>query len=283
LLLTELSSNLRAFGPFLLMHQSVINILLLVALASCAQFRIPIFGGDKPIEPIKDWKPYGEVDYRHHMEAHEKSFLAGEHVRPLTLSPGVRSFLENLALNILQSNELFFQGQERPRFHVVASSVPFHFSLPGRAIFLSTALINRHIKHEAVLASIIAYELVRSEKMLYMRTVVVPLGYMPVERMLGLSRIGVDEKIEVHKWAYHAIRRAGFDGEYYLAWLQLMNRNTVEFLPLLGDAGSISQEEAMFKAFMVKRARQEDARAVARRDSSKEFYQFIFFVKDQQV
>lgn len=259
----------------------IISIVFLVSLASCAQFRIPIFGGEKPIEPLKNWRAYGETDYRHHMEAHEKSFLAGEDVKAVSLTANVNAFLENLALTILQNNELFFQGTEKPRFHIVASGIPFHFSLPGRSIFLSTTLINRHIKHEAVLASIIAYELVRSEKMLYSRTLVVPLGYMPVERMLGLSRIGVDEKIEVHKWAYHAIRRAGFDGEYYLAWLQLMNRNTAEFLPLLGDAGSISQEEAMFKAFMVKRAKQEDARAVARRDSSKEFYQFIFFVKDR--
>ncbi len=253
----------------------------LLLLASCAQFRIPLIGGEKAIEPLKDWRPYTSRDYRHQLTSHENSFLASEGVKevPLVRDEGV--FLQNLALTILQNNELFFRDTARPRFHLVASPVPFHFSLPGRIIFLSTALVNRHVKHEAVLASIVSYELVRSERALYPRSIVIPLGFMPLERMLGLTRLNADEKFEVHKWAYHAVRRAGFDGEYYLSWLQLMNRNTAEFLPMLGDASSISREEALFKAFLIKRSKTEDARAVARRDSSRDFYRFIFYVKDR--
>jgi hypothetical protein len=259
----------------------LLSLSLLVLLASCAQFRIPLVGSEKAIEPLKVWRPYAARDYRAQLTSHERSFLVSEGVREVPLLRDDGHFLNNLAVKILQNNELFFREATPPRFHLVSSPVPFHFSLPGRIIFLSTALVNRHVKHEAVLASIVSYELVRSERALYPQHIVVPLGFMPLERMLGLTRLNVDEKAEIHKWAYHAVRRAGFDGEYYLSWLQLMNRNTAEFLPMLGDADAISQEEALFKAFLIKRTKTEDARAVARRDSSREFYRFIFYVKDR--
>ena len=240
-------------------------------------------GGEKSPDYLVDWKPYGVKDYQHHLMSYESIFLGSEGVKELKLSSETEDFLENIAIEIIQNNELFFRESVRPKFHIVKSSVPFHFSLPGRTIFLSTALIDRFIKHEAVLASIVSYELVRSEKSLYNRAIIIPVGYISLERILGLNRLPVDNKVEIHKWAYHSIRRAGFDGEYYLSWLQLMNRNTIDFVPMLGDAGAISREEALFKRFMIKRVNQEDARSLARKVSSKNFYRFIFYVKDRQT
>lgn len=255
---------------------------LLVLATACSLVRIPFMGGNKTPDYLGDWRPYTTKDYQHHLMSFEGLFLNSEDVKELKLSREIESFLENTALSILQNNELFFRESSRPRFHIVRSPVPFHFSLPGRTIFLSTSLIERFIRHEAILASILSYELVRSEKSLYNRAVIIPLGYLPLERVLGLNRLPVDSKVEIHKWAYHSVRRAGFDGEYYLSWLQLMNRNTADFLPMLGDAGAISREEALFKSFMIKRLNQEDVRTLARKDSSKEFYRFLFFVKDRQ-
>lgn len=257
--------------------------LLLSMLCACSLVRIPFMGDDKAPDYLKDWRAYGTNDYLLHLQSYEGIFLRTEGVKELRLSTDSEQFLVNTALHILQNNELFFKESERPRFHIVQSAVPFHFSLPGRTIFLSTALIEKFIKHEAVLASIISYELVRSEKSLYNRAIIIPVGYLPLERVLGLNRLPVDNKVEIHKWAYHLIRRAGFDGEYYLSWLQLVNRNTADFLPMLGDAGAISREEALFKSFMIRRANEEDARTVARKDSSKEFYRFLFYVKDRQT
>jgi len=244
--------------------------------------RLP-FGGDKSPDYLADWRPYTIKDYHHHLMSFEKVFLETGGAQEIKLSAETQEFLENTALSILQNNELFFRESVRPKFHIVSSPVPFHFSLPGRTIFLSSSLIERFIKHEAVLASILSYELVRSEKSLYNRAIIIPVGYMPLERILGLNRLPVDDKVEIHKWAYHSIRRAGFDGEYYLSWLQLMNRNTADFLPMLGDAGAISREEALFKSFMIKRVNQEDVRALARKESSKGFYRFLFYVKDRQT
>ncbi len=258
-------------------------IILLISLASCAQVNIPYFGKTEENNLMKGWHAYEASDYTHHIASLGQMYLSSDSTTELKLMGKAKEYLENLALVILENNELFFSEGVRPQLHIVKHAVPFHFSLPGRVIFLSSALLNKYVKHEAVLASILSYELVRSEKQLYNRFLIVPVGYLPIERVLGLNRIDVDDKVEIHKWAYHSVRRAGFDGEYYLSWLQTMNRNTADFIPLIGDASSISREEAMFKAFMIRRAKTEDERAFARRESSKEFYQFLFFVKDKSV
>lgn len=259
-----------------------IGLLLSIFLcSSCSLVRLPRWGVEKEPDYLADWRAYNTKDYQRQLASLGPTFLKTDGIKEIKLPKDAYIFLTNTALTIIQTNELFFREQVMPTFHVVESAVPYHFSLPGRSIYLSTALIERFLKHEAQLASVISYELVRSEKSLYNRAIIVPIGYMPLDRILGLNRISTDDKIEIHKWAYHSLRRAGFDGEYYLSWLQLMNRNTADFLPLLGDASSISREEAMFKGFLISRANSEDVRAIARKESSKEFYRFIFFLKDR--
>ncbi len=252
-------------------------------LASCAQVKIPYLGKSDDNNLMRGWNANEASDYTHHLASFEQMYLASDSTTELKLIGKAKEYLENLALVVLENNELFFSEGVRPKLHIVKHAVPFHFSLPGRVIFLSTALLNKYVKHEAVLASILSYELVRSEKQIYNRFLIVPVGYLPIERILGLNRIDLEEKVEIHKWAYHSVRRAGFDGEYYLSWLQTINRNTADFIPLIGDASSISREEAMFKAFMIRRSKTEDERALSRRESSKEFYQFLFFVKDKSA
>ncbi len=262
------------------MRQHTLLALLVTLAVSCSQVRLPVFGSDDGADFLAQWRPMGVQDYADHLASYGEVFLGTEGVKELPLSKNATAYLEGVAMHILQNNELFFAGTGRPRFHVVLSETPFHFSLPGRRIFLSSSLVEKFIKHEAVMAAVIAYELIRSDKLLYNRVVVVPIGYLPLERVLGLNRLSPDDKVEIHKWAYHCMRRAGFDGEYYLSWLQLMNRNSAHFILQLGDSSSISREEAMFKAFMIRRAKNEDARAIARRESSKDFYRFVFYVKD---
>lgn len=256
---------------------------LLILLLSCAQVRIPFFTQKEDPTQIRGWTDYGQEDYSRHLASFESTFLNSEKAQELVLIGKAREYIENLAYLILQNNELFFQDKQRPRIHIIKDSIPYHFSIPGKVVFLSTALVNKYIKHEAILAAVLCYELIRSEKNLYNRSIIIPVGYLPVERMLAFNRIEVDEKMEIHKWAYYSIRRSGFDGEYYLSWLQTINRNTADFIPLQGDAGSISREEALFKAFMIRRAKSEDELTYARRESSKEFYQFLFYVKDRSV
>ena len=124
-----------------------------------------------------------------------------------------------------------------------------------------------------MLVSTLSYELVRSEKLLYPKLTIIPVGYIPLERILMLGRLNLNEKMEVHKWAHYLTVRSGYDGEYYLSWLQTQNRNTADFILQVGDANIINREESLFKAFLIKNSTDNDP--VGKKNSSKTFYTFI--------
>ena len=91
----------------------------------------------------------------------------------------------------------------------------------------------------------------------------------------------MEEKIEIHKWAYYLTIRSGFDGEYYLSWLQTQNRNTADFLLQVGDINLINQEESLFKSFLIKSS--ADDETPIKKNSSKNFYSFLNRIRDQQL
>jgi hypothetical protein len=109
----------------------------------------------------------------------------------------------------------------------------------------------------------------------------VPIGFLPLERMLLLSRLHLDEKVEIHKWAHYLTVRSGYDGEYYLSWLQIQNRNTADFLLEVGDANLINREESLFKAFLIKNT--TDDEVPGKKSSSKTFYTFLNSIRDESL
>src|SRR5690606_20285148 len=104
------------------------------------------------------------------------------------------------------------------------------------------------------------------------------VGFLPMERMITLNRLSLDENMEVHKWAYHLTVRSGYDGEYYLSWLQTQNRNTADFVLQVGDANQISREESLFKAFLIKHSKEDEV--ASRKNSSREFYGLLNVIRD---
>jgi hypothetical protein len=84
--------------------------------------------------------------------------------------------------------------------------------------------------------------------------------------------------MEVHKWAHHLTVRSGFDGEYYLSWLQVQNRNTADFFLQVGDANQLTREESLFKGFMIKESSEEQV--ISRKNSTKNFYSFINRIRE---
>lgn len=131
------------------------------------------------------------------------------------------------------------------------------------------------------MVSILSYELVRSENLLYPKRIVVPIGYVSLERMLLLGRLTLEEKMEIHKWAHYLTVRSGYDGEYYLSWLQTQNRNTADFILQVGDVNLINREESLFKAFLIKSS--EEDNLPGKKNSSKTFYTFINSIRDQSL
>jgi len=217
-------------------------------------------------------------DYEDHLAFLKDSFLKNPEIKVLRQDEQIKTYLENLTLDIITNNEVFFKKIKKSTVTILDSESPLHFSLPKGQIFLSKGLISKYIKNESMLVCLLAFELVKSEKLLYPRQTVVPSGYISIEKMLNLNRLVLNEKMEVHKWAYHLTIRSGYDGEYYLTWLQTQNRNTADFIFQIGDANQISREESLFKAFLIKVDVEE--KIIPKNISSKNFYKFLNRVRD---
>lgn len=252
---------------------------LLLAVVGCSSIRIPTKSGReaKNLES-KSYASMEARDYADHFASLRSAFLETPGIRSQVLDQAATTYLQGLLGEIIARNEIFFRDLRSARVTLIKSDSPLHFSLPRGEIFLSRGLITKYIKHESMLVSILAYELVRSEKLLYPRETVVPTGYMPLERVLGLGRLSLQEKMQVHKWAYHLTVRSGYDGEYYLSWLQVQNRNTADFLLQVGDPNLITREESLFKAFLIKHGQDS---AAAKKNSSRNFYTLLNKLRDE--
>lgn len=217
-------------------------------------------------------------DFADHLSSLKDPFLSTPGVKQAKLDSASTDYFRELLAEIITRNEIFFRELKGAHVTILDSDSPLHFSLPRGEIFISRGLLAKYMKHESMLVSILSYELVRSEKLLYPKQTMVPVGYVPLERMIRLSRLNLDEKMEVHKWAHHLTVRSGYDGEYYLSWLQTQNRNTADFILQVGDPNLITREESLFKSFLIKN--QLDDKLSVKKNSSKKFYSLMNKIRD---
>lgn len=217
-------------------------------------------------------------DFADHLASLKKPFLETPGIKVHKVDSSTKNYLEGLLAEIISKNEVFFLNLKSASITILETDSPLHMSLPKGEIILSKGLISKYIRHESILVSILSYELVRSEKILYPKGLIIPIGYVPLERMILMNRLMLNEKMEIHKWAHHITVRSGYDGEYYLSWLQTQNRNTADFIMQVGDANLISREESLFKAFLIKND-VEDTQ-VTKKTSSKNFYTFLNRIRD---
>lgn len=257
----------------------VYYLFIILFLCSCSTFRIP---GKKNKQLAKSgYQEMSSNDFSDHLFSLKESFLSTPGVKIFQLNPTSKKYVQGLAQEIIAKNEIFFKNLKTSNITIIDTDAPLHFSLPRGEIFLSKGLIAKYLKHESMLVSILAYELVRSENLLYPKQIIIPIGYVGMEKMISLGRLSLEEKMEVHKWAHYLTIRSGFDGEYYLSWLQTQNRNTADFIMQVGDANLINREESLFKAFLIKNSNEDEV--PGKKNSSKIFYSFINSIRDQSL
>jgi hypothetical protein len=230
---------------------------------------------------MENYTMVDSADYIEHLNEVGRFYINNNEVKIIKLSISSQKYLDELGNKIVQNNELFFKQNKKNQIKLVKSSEPFYFSLPNRKIFISTGLISRFIKHEGLLASIISYELVRSERNIYPTKLTIPTGTIDDSKLIEMLRLPLKMKVEVHKWGFHILKRAGYDYDHYLGWIQIMNRNNKDFIIMKNDLRQIAREEALFKSFMIKQAGQ--LKETRRFNSSKSFYKFIKEVSRTKV
>jgi hypothetical protein len=79
----------------------------------------------------------------------------------------------------------------------------------------------------------------------------------------------------VSEWTYFVLKRAGYDASAYLNWIQIQNRNTLDFAMYLGDSLIISKEEHLFKNFMTRQGVLGVEKRFNEANSSKNFYKLL--------
>lgn len=253
----------------------ILSLLLLFGLMSCSHNRFwKLWGNSKEAEVRINYNEFTNDDYVDHLKSFEKTFTSEYSKSVIKVSGSTKKYLSRIIENITKNNELFFEENTKPKFIIIKSKIPFHFSLPGRVFFLSSTLVKKYIKNEAMLYCMLAYELIRSEKNIYNKKIIIPTGTMSISRILSLLQINIEDKIEVHKWAFYLLRRSEVQVDNYLAWLQVKNRNSTDFAMQLGDIQAISREESLFKAFIIKNVK-ENRRNNKYKSSSRGFYRFI--------
>lgn len=217
-------------------------------------------------------------DYSDHFQNYANFYLNSEKTQKINLSKNSQEYLVSTAKEILNKNELFFKNKDNLEFYIINNSSPFHFSFPGKKIFFSTGLIQKYIKSEKLLYCLLAYELIRSEKKIYHKTLIIPTGTIDSNRILSIMKLTTPEKVDIHKWAFYILKRVGIDTDNYLSWIQIQNRNSIDFSRQLGDVNSISREESLFKAFLIQNTKESD-NLNKYSGSSREFYNFVKSLK----
>jgi hypothetical protein len=163
----------------------------------------------------------------------------------------------------------------KPRFHVVKNKTPFIFSLPKAQFFISSGLVERYLKSEEIFVSALASEILKSNRNIYEKRMMLPLGFYSSEKMILMTRLRPEIKFKINEWTYFVLKRAGYDSSVYLNWIQVQNRNTLDFSLFLGDAVGISKEEHLFKNFMAKQGVIGVEKKIVEANSSKPFYKLL--------
>ena len=252
------------------MHNTVC--LLALFLSSCS-----FFGGGEG----EDGFVYGakEDDYVDHLGSLLTDYIRSPYVSIVVLDRKSRSYLEDLYWKVVANKSLALDKTIQPRFYIVKDKRVFFFSLPGGGFFFSTGTFDRYFKNEDVLVSALLHEIIKSNRKIYRKRTVVPVGHIETEKMLELTRVSVDIKSKINEWSYFIMQEIQYDPAGILHWIQIQNRNYADFLLQNGKNQKVSEEEARFKQFVVKRGINLGKIDRKNRKSLQGFYHLVNYVK----
>ncbi len=222
------------------------------------------------------------TDFLEHLEYLGDLFITENKSQVIFPPKEILVYLEEIMQKIIENNESFFLKKIIPEVYLIKSDIPLIFSVPKNKIFLSTGLVLKYIKYENLLVATLSFEMIRIQQSLYTKRAIVPVGFIRVDRLMYLLRLTPDIREEINKWAYLVMKRAGFDAYTYLNWLQIQNKNAMDFFLQLGDAQNISREEFLFKKFLFEQ-KTDRKRHVKdfEGNSSRQFYKFNEYVQSK--
>lgn len=246
----------------------IINIFVLLILISCAN-------NNKTINILSENKLEINKNYADQLAYFGNFFLNTDGIQKINLSKESISYLEKIYLRIISSNEHLFEKKNSPKFYIIKSNSPFIFSLPNSQFFISQSLLKHYLKSEDLFIAALAFEILKSERNLYEKKKLIPLGFCSLEKILNLVKVDNEIKNHINEWSYVVLKRSGYNASAYLNWIQVQNRNILDFSFYLGDVVSISKEEFSFKNFIAHQGLNDSDKKNLESNSSKEFYKIL--------
>lgn len=214
-------------------------------------------------------------DYIDHLAATGREYLISEEKNKILLDEDVKKYLEELHERIISSNQSLLTGKDKPEFSFIKHKTPFLFSLPKSQYFFSTGLLERFLKSEEVFIAALSSEILKSHRFIYEKKLFLPTGVYGTEKMLKLTRLKFEDKVQVNEWTYYILKRARFDATAYLNWIQIQSRNTLEFAMYIDDPTSLTREEQQYKNFISKQGVFGIGKKINEANSSRIFYKLL--------
>lgn len=192
-----------------------------------------------------------------------------------TPPPLIHEYLKQIVKKVEEKNETFFENDPpvEIKFLIFKDNRPFYFALPTGEIILSSRLVEKYIDHEGALFSVIVPELIRVRKAIYPKLQLLPMGFLTLDKMLSIQRLTFEVRMKLHQWTYYLMLRSNFHPNQYLSWIQLQNRNHLDFSFYLADSIVLVKEEAYLKQFIVNNYGKLEFNPLNLK-SSKDFYKF---------
>ena len=245
-------------------------------LLSCASF----FEDQKKERKI--FYGFRKKDYIDHLAAMGMDYIGSFNIGFVKLDKKSIRYLQKLHNKIILNKSIVLNRNIQPRFYIVDDQRIFFFSLPGGSFFFSSGLFVKYFRNEETLVSALVHEIIKSNRKIYKKTIIVPTGYLETEKMLELTRIPVEVKAKINEWSYFVMKEINYDPAGILHWIQIQNRNYSDFILQNGKAEKVSEEESLFKQFIVERGISLGKIDRKSEKSLREFYHLINYVKKKR-
>ena len=231
----------------------------------------PINLGEKelPVPKKKDFLDHAVLLAKDFKENHKRKIVP--------LSSSSQKYIKGLSRKIKAGNDLLLKGVHNSVF-IINHNKSFHFSFPNGDIFLSTKLLKKHIQHEGLLASVLAIEMIKSCRHIFIKRFLTPTGVLSVDDVAPFVKTDLNLRNQINKWTIYTLKKSGLNPLSLLQLLQIKNKNFSDFFQTLEEGRVASLEEVEIKNFLIEKKFFKDLGDFSK-NSSSAFYTFMKEIK----
>ncbi|MGB0453648.1 MAG: hypothetical protein ACPGJV_08025 [Bacteriovoracaceae bacterium] len=239
-----------------------------ILLSSCG---ILDFYKTKPT--YKPSSQYSPEDYVRQISFLGQSYLKQNKSLILPISKQSQEYFRSIYTRVTARAEKYLKypiPRKDIKVVILKMKSPLYFCLPDGTFVFSSRLFEKYLDNEDLFVAVFSTLIYMAHNHIYRKQIFYPKGSITTRELLQMVYLSPEVRFEVNKWGYFIMSRAGFDSSAFLSFIQIKNKNVLEFSMMYKDLNVISREEYNFKNFIVEMRNIETNRNP--RNSSKKFY-----------